>query len=111
MIADLNVQGPAQVRYIHWRASQDFDVAQVMCYSKKRLYRDQLIDESPPMVPWLLPMNAPIQDGTCSYSYTKVFRFTDGTNEISLKIWRSILINDRGDFDGYHMVEADGRGH
>ena len=42
MIADLNDGGPADVRYIHWSGDGSFNVVEILCYAKKRVFFDQL---------------------------------------------------------------------
>ena len=46
MIADLNDGGPVSLRYIHWSGDGPFNVAEILCYEKKRVFPDQL--SSPP---------------------------------------------------------------
>ena len=38
MIADINDSGPANVRYIHWSTNEDFEIAEILCYERKRLF-------------------------------------------------------------------------
>ena len=39
MIADINNAGPVSVRYIHWRSDISFNIAEVLCYSSKRMFK------------------------------------------------------------------------
>ena len=65
MIADIDLPGPASLRYIHWIGTGDFKVAEILCWEKRRLY-DTEIQES---YNFFLPVNSPIRVDTTNCDY------------------------------------------
>ena len=41
MIADINEDGPAQIRYIHWQSDKEFTISEILCFEKRRLNQSQ----------------------------------------------------------------------
>ena len=62
MIADINNGGKALVEYIHWRntSTASIKVKEIMCYEKKRLYKDEFDCELMSWRTYLQDKNGPI---------------------------------------------------
>ena len=105
MIADINEGGPLNVRYIHWRGTADFNVSEVLCYTKKRFYPDQFATSKT----YWTAQNGPILSSHC---HTESAEFTDINYSSNQKLWRIVAITDNGQFKGkddvkeFHMIKG-----
>ena len=90
MIADINDGGTVYARYIHWRADQDFKVAEILCYEKKRIDASDIVGTVPS---YIQPMNGHILTSGCEV-FTSDVLINIGSNKV---IFRVIGLNQEGD--------------
>ena len=77
MVADVNAGGPASVRYIHIRGSQSFTFNEVFCYERRRLTKDEFLEEDHKK--YIIAENGALANESESFPawYTEALKYTD----------------------------------
>ena len=62
MVADLNVNGPKTMQFIHIVADTDFTINEILCYENKRIFLDEF--DSFSQLPYIQEENGYIPYGS-----------------------------------------------